>query len=345
MRWWASLECSLLCARCAVCLVTHSTCCHSYSLSFPTSSIHHLIALEHINDCGFRLKLWKFVCSSPYNTRPCIFLWGQVPLTAVLLLFELTHDYFIIIPTLASVGISYWVASFPIASLLQPLSPVFRQWLSDAGSPLSSSVQARTAMSEEVSAAVSEALSGEASLGNSGSPLLGIAAPQPGSTEATPREKGGVMEVTARPLPHARASGDPAGHSGRISSLGRGGGAAVSFSGSSLRPSMTATNGRVQGKVADSSSSSSGGGAAVGERGEELGLVGSLQVLPKDKQVEDLTVLCALRQACVMLTPDTSLSEALQVHFLQSLDDHALLSASPLRIVAVLLLLSSDGHA
>ena len=262
----------------------------------------------------------------------------------MLLLFELTHDYFIIIPTLASVGISYWVASFPIASLLQPLSPVFRQWLSDAGSPLSSSVQARTAINEEVSAAVSEALSGEASLGNSVSPLLGIAAPQLGSTEATPREKGGVMEVTARPLPHARASGDPAGHSGRISSLGRGGGAAVSFSGSSLRPSMTATNGRVQGKVADSSSSSSGG-AAVGERGEELGLVGSLQILPKDKQVEDLTVLCALRQACVMLTPDTSLSEALQVHFLQSLDDHALLSASPLRFVTVLLLLSSDGHA
>ena len=47
----------------------------------------------------------------------------QLPLTAVLLLFELTHDYFIIIPTLASVGISYWVASFPLASVLEPLSP------------------------------------------------------------------------------------------------------------------------------------------------------------------------------------------------------------------------------
>jgi H+/Cl- antiporter ClcA len=40
----------------------------------------------------------------------------QVPLTAVLLLFELTHDYFIIIPTLAAVGISYWTASLPIAA-------------------------------------------------------------------------------------------------------------------------------------------------------------------------------------------------------------------------------------
>ena len=50
----------------------------------------------------------------------------QLPLTAVLLLFELTHDYFIIIPTLASVGISYWVASFPLASVLQPLSPLSR---------------------------------------------------------------------------------------------------------------------------------------------------------------------------------------------------------------------------
>jgi len=40
----------------------------------------------------------------------------QVPLTAVLLLFELTQDYFIIVPTLAAVGISYWTASLPIAA-------------------------------------------------------------------------------------------------------------------------------------------------------------------------------------------------------------------------------------
>ena len=34
----------------------------------------------------------------------------------MLLLFELTRDYFIIIPTLAAVGISYWTASLPIAA-------------------------------------------------------------------------------------------------------------------------------------------------------------------------------------------------------------------------------------
>ena len=34
-----------------------------------------------------------------------------VPLTAVLLLFELTRDYLIIVPTLAAVGISFWISS------------------------------------------------------------------------------------------------------------------------------------------------------------------------------------------------------------------------------------------
>lgn len=35
----------------------------------------------------------------------------DVPLTSILLLFELTRDYLIILPTLAAVGISYWVSS------------------------------------------------------------------------------------------------------------------------------------------------------------------------------------------------------------------------------------------
>ena len=35
----------------------------------------------------------------------------KVPLTSVLLLFELTRDYLIILPALAAVGISYWVSS------------------------------------------------------------------------------------------------------------------------------------------------------------------------------------------------------------------------------------------
>ena len=63
----------------------------------------------------------------------------QLPLTAVLLLFELTHDYFIIIPTLASVAISYWVASFPLASVLEPLSPLSRLFPS---APTSASISA-----------------------------------------------------------------------------------------------------------------------------------------------------------------------------------------------------------
>ena len=47
----------------------------------------------------------------------------SVPLTAVLLLFELTRDYLIILPTLAAVGISFW-----ISSLLAPsLAPVARR--------------------------------------------------------------------------------------------------------------------------------------------------------------------------------------------------------------------------
>jgi hypothetical protein len=42
-------------------------------------------------------------------------------------------------------------------------------------------------------------------------------------------------------------------------------------------------------------------------------VVGSLTVTAEKQQVEDLTVLCALQQSCVMLAPDTSLAEALQV--------------------------------
>ena len=45
----------------------------------------------------------------------------QVPLTAVLLLFELTRDYYILVPTLGAVGMSYWVASLPaLTSAFKP---------------------------------------------------------------------------------------------------------------------------------------------------------------------------------------------------------------------------------
>ena len=48
----------------------------------------------------------------------------QVPLTAVLLLFELTHDYSIILPTLGAVGLAYWIASLPTtATALQQMLP------------------------------------------------------------------------------------------------------------------------------------------------------------------------------------------------------------------------------
>ena len=48
----------------------------------------------------------------------------QVPLTAVLLLFELTQDYAIIAPTLGAVGISYWLSTLLRKAVLQPATPV-----------------------------------------------------------------------------------------------------------------------------------------------------------------------------------------------------------------------------
>lgn len=42
----------------------------------------------------------------------------------MLLLFELTHDYNIIVPTLGAVGLAYWIASLPTtAAALQQLLP------------------------------------------------------------------------------------------------------------------------------------------------------------------------------------------------------------------------------
>ena len=239
----------------------------------------------------------------------------QVPLTAVLLLFELTHDYFIIIPTLASVGISYWVASFPMAALLQPLSPVFRLWPSEPATSLSSSTQARAVMTEEVFAAVSDAISDPLPLDQEWRPEFEDAPPQLDVTQEA-SEGLGEPVVTIGTVPLATISKNgllSAGHPGRIRSLGRGGGASVSFSGSSVAASEATTNGTAP-QIGDDRSSR---GVWEGVDGE-VGLVGSLPLRAKDREVEDLTVLCALRQACVMLTPDTSLGEALQVSQLRS---------------------------
>lgn len=62
----------------------------------------------------------------------------QVPLTSVLLLFELTRDYFVILPTLAAVGISYWVASLPGATSAFTPSQ-FQEPASSSGGPIEDS--------------------------------------------------------------------------------------------------------------------------------------------------------------------------------------------------------------
>ena len=57
----------------------------------------------------------------------------QVPLTAVLLLFELTHDYSIILPTLGAVGLAYWIASLPTtARALQEVNSILQSMLHQA---------------------------------------------------------------------------------------------------------------------------------------------------------------------------------------------------------------------
>lgn len=237
-----------------------------------------------------------------------------MPLTAVLLLFELTHDYFIIIPTLASVGISYWVASFPMAVLLQPLSPVFRLWPSEPASPLSSSTQSRAVMTDEVFAAVSSISPEQSPVEQGWQPEFGIAPPQPIQIQQASEGLGEPLEVTAGTVSRASISKNgllSMGHPGRIRSLGKGGGASVSFTDSPMAAAEAISNGRgPQGGIGSGSSSNKGVWEGVDG---EVGLVGSLPMRPKDRQVEDLTVLCALRQACVMLTPETSLGEALQV--------------------------------
>ena len=42
-------------------------------------------------------------------------------------------------------------------------------------------------------------------------------------------------------------------------------------------------------------------------------MVGGLPLGRKAQEMDNLSVLCALRQSCVMLTPDTPLTEALEV--------------------------------
>lgn len=44
--------------------------------------------------------------------------------------------------------------------------------------------------------------------------------------------------------------------------------------------------------------------------------MGGLSLSKKAQELDNLSVLCALRQSCVMLTPETSLVEALEVSHL-----------------------------
>lgn len=53
-----------------------------------------------------------------------------VPLTSVLLLFELTRDYLIIIPTLGAVGISYWISSLAAPAMERADKPSAKSLLS-----------------------------------------------------------------------------------------------------------------------------------------------------------------------------------------------------------------------
>ena len=79
---------------------------------------------------GMQMMFLKAAHSQPTSAPMTCRCWPaltgkvQVPLTAVLLLFELTHDYFIIPPTLGAVGLAYWVASLPdTTQLLARLLP------------------------------------------------------------------------------------------------------------------------------------------------------------------------------------------------------------------------------
>lgn len=59
----------------------------------------------------------------------------RVPLTSVLLLFELTRDYALILPTLLAVGLSFWAVQFCLRGLaaLAAYTPDFSGAFGDTG--------------------------------------------------------------------------------------------------------------------------------------------------------------------------------------------------------------------
>ena len=103
------------------------------------------------------------------------------------------------------------------------------------------------------------------------------------------------------------------GDSGTFRHWGRGLSASVSFS-SSRSPSNPLPSNQLNGSAAARAAPVSNGAqpaAGSGTAAEQV--VGGLSLGRKAQEMDNLSVLCALRQSCVMLTPETSLTEALEV--------------------------------
>ena len=175
----------------------------------------------------------------------------QVPLTSVLLLFELTHDYFIILPTLAAVGISYWVASLPAAS--------------SAFTP--STFQKSDQSSGSSAAGFVDALPNSSQLG------LGVT---------------GEVE-----LPETQGAG-PDSSLSQAASNGR---ADVVSIGSNGSKQTVAIDPAYRDGISDSFDKSP--------------VLESMDTSPDT--LEGVSIACALEEACVLLTVDTSMTEALTV--------------------------------
>ncbi|KAK9800336.1 hypothetical protein WJX73_004667 [Symbiochloris irregularis] len=197
----------------------------------------------------------------------------QVPLTAVLLLFELTHDYSIILPTLGAVGLSYWIASLPtLATALQQLLPT------GAGDVLRPPGANATPWQ---TVADPDTLSGQ--LG------MGIAS---GNTQEQQRR---VQELEQE-LMEARGQGRRALVMQKFQDLRR----SLPFAGAKAEQLTVGSS------LSDSASSLDvpiSNGTAADRQIQTL--------TPKQEGDRGLTVQCAIEGSCVLLRRNTLLSEAL----------------------------------
>ena len=205
---------------------------------------------------------------------------SQVPLTAVLLLFELTHDYFIIIPTLASVGISYWVASFPMSALVKPLSPLLRMaavWLPQQQPPAAAALpEAGEKLQEAALAAVQDRATAEGSVEAAERPRNGARPPVQAGAAAS---IGDLAAMGISPI----LAGDPAQRNGASLRSGRPG-SVVARLGAGHATSVRFGSGfPVVPKEA-----TAGGNSANGAAGQQA--IGNLPLAGRRDEVEDLTV-------------------------------------------------------